>query len=536
MFSKLFEDRDKKISYLVKLGDCIGRSLRENVTLFSIDSQNSTVTYLSETNKVISGEYEIGKDVVLHKVDVKDSSIFEDNEIFDSFVSDKIHSFIESIHFNEYSSADNSFSDILSLWDNRVKLDSLQNKLYQKHQRLSSVEKIIESQEFQNLLEVTPQLVNFLKENYEKISAVPEIRNAVNLSNTVSTAFNFPKLTYDVLAENRTYILKDGVSESIYEMICRQELVKKELIESKKEFELIWATNSRVRKLASMIFEDTEKIVDTFCEVLQDVPFIALASKKTLFNTFNNCLAQADGIGVAEKDVQQFASTIFDMKKDVKQMFIESMNEKYGVNIQNLQEPVSFKSLINTQIVILEALSRLSPKGSVLKQVLSETAQSFKTKSGVEGIDVNEYLKEVFSEAGYDDILEITQTFQDPLTRLSDIVSEDAELSEVKTALKKEKAKIVATKDQEYPSDENVNVKKLIAKEDEDEDSEEEKAETKEAPKEEEAPEEEGEEGEKEKSKAPTSQKEANKELSDLESLVQELADELGGKEMKDEK
>jgi len=54
MFAKLFEDRDKKISYLIKLGDCIGRSLRENVTLFSIDSQNSLVTYLTESNKVIS--------------------------------------------------------------------------------------------------------------------------------------------------------------------------------------------------------------------------------------------------------------------------------------------------------------------------------------------------------------------------------------------------------------------------------------------------------------------------------------------------
>ena len=79
MFAKLFEDRDKKISYLIKLGDCIGRSLRENVTLFSIDSQNSLVTYLTESDKVISGQYKIGKDVVLNNIDVRDSSIFEDN-------------------------------------------------------------------------------------------------------------------------------------------------------------------------------------------------------------------------------------------------------------------------------------------------------------------------------------------------------------------------------------------------------------------------------------------------------------------------
>ena len=40
MFSNLFEERDKTITHLVKLGDCIGRSLRENVSLFSIDSEN----------------------------------------------------------------------------------------------------------------------------------------------------------------------------------------------------------------------------------------------------------------------------------------------------------------------------------------------------------------------------------------------------------------------------------------------------------------------------------------------------------------
>ena len=68
-----------------------------------------------------------------------------------------------------------------------------------------------------------------------------------------------------------------------------------------------------------MIFEDNEKIIDVFCDVLSEVPYIALASKKTLFNTFNSCLAQTDGIGVSEKDVQQFASNIFEINKPIKE-------------------------------------------------------------------------------------------------------------------------------------------------------------------------------------------------------------------------
>ena len=546
MFSQLFEDRDKKISYLIKLGDCIGRSLRENVILFSIDSQNKLVTYLTESNKVISGEYEIGKDVTLNKIDLKDSSIFEDTELFDTFVSDKLHTFVESIHYNEYGSADTSFTDILSLWENRVKLNTVQHKLFEKTEKLQSIAKIVESSTFQQLVEVTPQLIEFLKENKEKIKKVPEVRNAVNLSNTVSNAFNFPKLTHEELVENKSYTLKDGINESIYEMICRQELVKKELIESKKEFELIWASNSVVRKLASMIFEEKEQIVDVFCEAIQEVPYIALASKKTLFNTFSNCLAQTDGIGVSEKDIQQFASTIFELKKEVKEDFINTINEKYGINIQNLQESVSFKSLINTQIVIFEALSRLSPKESILKQVLSETAYLLKNKAGVEGIDVNDYLREVFNSAGYDQIFEVTATTEKPsLKRVS------------KSKREVFKNKVRVAKASEYEDNENVDMEALEAEDEggrkaevkaaakegdtELEKAGEEEEETPVEPEAEESPEapEETEEGPGEDEKSvgtPATQKEANNDLTELESMVKEIAAELGNKDNEEEK
>ncbi len=182
-------------------------------------------------------------DVTLNAIKVQDSSVFEDGAQLDSFVNDKIHSFVESIHYGEYSSADESFSDVLSLWENRLKLSTVQAKLYEQSNKLSSVEKIVESDEFQKLVEVSPQLQEFLKENFDKITSVPEVRNAINLSNAVSTAFNFPKLTLEELEENKSYTLKDGITPSIYDMVCRQELVKRQLIESKKNFDTIWADN-----------------------------------------------------------------------------------------------------------------------------------------------------------------------------------------------------------------------------------------------------------------------------------------------------
>ena len=460
MFSKLFEERDKTITYLVKLGDCIARSLRENVSLFSIDSSNSQVSYLTESGKVISGDYSIGQDVSIEDIKVQDSSVFEDGEQLDSFVNDKIHSFVESIHYGEYNSADGSFSDILSLWENRLKLSTVQARLHEQSTRLHDIENIVESDEFQKLVEVSPQLHEFLKENFEKVTSVPEVRNAINLSNAVSQAFNFPKLTLEEIEENKSYILKDGVSPSIYDMVCRQELVKRELIESKKSFNMIWADNPSIQKLSGMIFESNEDVVHVLSEALQEVPYLALASKKSLFNTFSNCLAQADGIGVSEKDIQNFSSRIFEYKKEVKKVFIQNINEKYGVNIQNLQSPASFKSLANTQVVIFEALSRLSPKGSVLKEILSEMAQSLKTKCGVECIDVNDYLLEMFVKVGYDEVLEEAEITKMPKVNFKR-VSKD--LTDIQDLVKTLQDKIV--KDQEYSSDESLNNKKLAAKE-----------------------------------------------------------------------
>jgi hypothetical protein len=518
MFSKLFEERDKTISLLVKLGDCLSRSLRENVTLFSIDSNNSQVTYLSESNKVISGDFEIDGDVKIKKIKVQDSSIFEDGQEYDSFVNEKIHSFVEGIHYGEYSSADNSFDDILSLWENRLKLGSVQRRLYEKTTRLEALETILESSQFQNLVEISPQLTEFLSENTEKISSVPEIKNAVNLSNSVSQAFDFPYLSYEDLEENKSYTLKDGVTPSIYEMICRQELVKKELVESKKNFDLIWADNGSIRKLSSMIFESDEKIVEALSEALKEVPYLSLASKKSLHKTFSNCLSQVDGVGVSEKDIQGFSSKIFEYKKEVKDMFIKSINEKYGVNIQNLQEPASFKSLANTQVVIFESLSRLAPKGSVLKQVLSEMALFMKGKAGVETIDVNTFLFEAFCESGFGDLL--TEAAASPKEKKIDfkrVAKNLGDAQDVITSLQKRTGDNPnADKDEEYSSDENVDQAEMKA-------SEAEPALPEEAPEEQEVPP----QDEPEMPKTQSQDKMVN-DLSDLESMVADIAAEIG--------
>ena len=534
MFSRLFEERDKTITHLVKLGDCIGRSIRENVMLFSMDGNNDQVTYLSESGKVITGSFSIDEDVTLKNIKVQDSSVFEDEESFDGFVNEKMHSFIESIHYSEYGDADDSFTDILTLWENRLKLSSVQKRLQEQCARLADTEKILVSEAFQNLMEIVPQLNTFLSENIEKVIQVPEVRNAVNLSNAVSQAFDFPRITLDELQEEGIYSLKRGVNESIYEMVCRQELIKKEIMESKRDFEMVWASAPSIKKLASMVFEDAEATVGALSEALVEVPYLALASKKSLFETFSNCLASVDGaLGVTEKDIQEFASRIFEYKKDVKEVFINNINEKYGVNIQNLQDPASFKSLANTQVVIFEALSRLAPKGSVLKGVLSEMAQTLKGKHGVECIDVNDFLLEMFVSAGYDSVLEEASESKVDFKRIT------GQLSDIKNLVNNIQEQL-SEKDADYESDENLEdvaeateakVEKKTDKEIEKESEHNAQLDQMDAEEEEAAAAEEEAQEEAQKpstNKEPKTEKEAIDDLAEFDKVIDDLVNDLG--------
>jgi len=403
MFDHLFENRNTTVTNLIKLGDCLGRSLRENLEIFSIDSETKNVAYLTESGKVIRGTYAFGSDIVLEDVKVQDSGIFTDNEVFDSHVNEKVSYFVGELNSNNYSEADTNFNGILSLWENRLKFESVKKRLEEKSSVFSDNQTIINTPEFQRFMEVAPQFTEFLSENKETITQVKEIENAIKLSNSVSTAFNFPKISYEKLEEDKSYTISRGVEKSVYELICKQELVKKELLESKRGFENVWATHSSMRNLASHVFNnDDDTILESLITAIIDIPYLALTTKKQLFESVSNSMSIGDASPISTKEVKTYVSKLFEMKKPLKHVVINLLNEKYGINVQNLKETATFESLANTQMVIFEALSRLAPKGSVIKENLSELSSMLKKKNGVEVIDVNEILQECFEACGYE--------------------------------------------------------------------------------------------------------------------------------------
>ena len=54
MFDHIFENRDKKVTNIIKLSDYLGRSLRENVEVFSIDDTERKVTFITESGNIIA--------------------------------------------------------------------------------------------------------------------------------------------------------------------------------------------------------------------------------------------------------------------------------------------------------------------------------------------------------------------------------------------------------------------------------------------------------------------------------------------------
>lgn len=398
---KLFEGRNDKVSKLVKLGDLLGHSLRTNVNLFSVDSFTDTAIYLSEDEKIIKGNYSIkGNEYILENIEIEDAKVFSDDEKFDSYQKNQISLFVESLFNDDLNSAQNNFDGVLHLFEERARYNNTTKQLQDKSEVFNETHNIVNTPEAGRLFEVIPSLVNFLQEHKDQIAEIPEIHNAIKLSETVAKAFNVPTTTYDDLATLGRFSLVENSQENTYEVICQQELIRREILEAKDNFETVWATEPVIDKLTSKVNADDQEVAQALFEAIQEIPYLALVSKRKLSETVHNNLGEfADSISI--KDMKNFVAKLFEMKKEYKSQLVKLLSEEYGINLQSIKEIPSFKSLLNTQVVIFEALSRISPKNSNMKKTLSEMATLLKTKNGVESLDVNNLLQQIFEAVGY---------------------------------------------------------------------------------------------------------------------------------------
>lgn len=405
MLTNLFESRNKTFLNLVKLGDYLGRSLRENVELFSVDGD--VVTYLTESGMVVRGSFDKSA-LTLADVIVEDSSAFRDKEAYNNLVNSKITNFLADILENDLTNANESFDSVLNIWETRLHFNRIQKRLQTKVEKFNENLNILNTPEFQRLTEIRKDLVAYLKESTNLIN-IPEIRNTVKLSSVISNSFNLPKITYEDLQESASFQIPQTLNHTLYEHLCKQELVAKEFVESKNSLENVWLTHEKVQKLPSFIYESDDNVMQLVSEIISEIPYFAMATKKQISSLIESNLdLLTERSVVPEKDIKHFVAKIFEFKKPVKNHILGILNEKYGINVQNLTDPITFDSLVKTQRVIFESLAKLSPKNSVMKRVLLEFSDLLKSKTGVESIDISSFLNEVFDEAEYTDSLNET--------------------------------------------------------------------------------------------------------------------------------
>jgi hypothetical protein len=405
MLTNIFESRNKTFLNLVKLGDYLGRSLRESVELFSVDED--TVTYLTESKYVIRGNYKSAP-LSLTEIEINDSSIFESKQIYNKLIDKKISNLLADLLENDLSDAKSSFDGVLSLWETKLQFEKTNKKLIDKAQRFDESFNILSTPEFGRLEEIKGELIKALKENKD-LALSPEIRSTVRLSSVISKSFDLPRISVEQLAEDKQYSIPSTLNSTLYDHLCKQEIIAKELLESKQGLDTIWITNEKIQKLPSYIYESDDNVMQLVAEIVSEVPYFAMATKKQISSLVEGNLdLLVDDNRIPEKDIKGFVAKIFEFKKPVKNHLTSLLNEKYGVNVQTLTATPTFDSLIKTQSFIFECLSQIAPKNSNVNRVLVEFAQMLKEKSGIESIDVSDFLNEVFELCEYDSSLNET--------------------------------------------------------------------------------------------------------------------------------
>ena len=329
-----------------------------------------------------------------------------------------------------------------------------------------------------------------------------------------------------MLQENGEYYLKDEISSTVFDVICKQELLKQELYESKREFDSMWVNNANIQKLVSNIFEeDREEVYSTIIETVTDIPYFALATKKQLFNLIYNSVSMNEGLGISEEDVRKYSSEIYEVNKPIKEGIVEVLNEKYDINIKKLDSIPSFRMIIENQLELFAELAEGIDEDTNLHRVIQEMGDMLSNKNGVESIDVTDFIQYIFEEAGYADLLAEKQATK---SNKVDIKKVAKDVSKLSNTFNKIKDKV----GQQYDSNEGQKgEEKAEAPKGDEKAGKEPEAPAAVAPEEQEEGADPAAEDEAETTEPPKNKKAMNKSIQDMEDLISDLAASFGAED-----
>jgi len=400
MNTNSFSFRDQSIAKVNMAMNYLGRVVRENMVLFDFDARTETASFLTESNLLVNCVVDVKNgNVSLHDIEVNEATKLFSDESIDGKVNESVSAFISSLRNDEYGDAENSFSTLLDAFEGRSKINDMREKLERRSSCFGESQNILESAEFVKLQEIKDKVIDYVKENQDTILEFEDVSNSLKLSNALGKAFNTPRRTWEDIVSEGTVAIPHDSQKTVFEMVCSQELIRNELNESKENFARSWVKNEQVAKLASCIYNDDALVLESLNAAVADVPYLALASKSDLKTVFASIYEASDVVNISQKDIREYVARIFEFKKPIKQRILSELNESYGINVQNLKFVPTFSNLAKAQSVFFEALASLSEKESVVRDVFEAFAKSLRKRGGIQTLDVNDFIFEVFSDA-----------------------------------------------------------------------------------------------------------------------------------------
>tara|TARA_R110000824_G_scaffold61487_19_gene163586 strand:- start:4457 stop:6259 length:1803 start_codon:yes stop_codon:yes gene_type:complete len=415
-FKNLFNNRNKNFARLSEAGDYLGRRLRENLVIYDIDDTNHMVTYVTECQHLVSCKYQETKGkLTFDDFVVENLEKITSDEAIDEHVEQHIHTFMEAIVVDRFDVAEVSFDSVIESFKMRSKIEESRKKLNKKIARFGETYNIKETKAYRKFEESLPLLQAFFAENLEALQSNPKLIEGLRLSKVVGDTYDLPKLTLETL-KDEFVVIPTNSKKTLYEMVCEKELVRKELLEAKESFSRMWAKNDRLSTLASHIYSHDTIIKKALVEAVHAVPYIALSNKVDLTAVLDSVFQVTNPGSISQKDIREFVGKIYEFKKPMKSVVLQTLNEKYGVNVQSLRFIPSFKGLAEVQSEIFSMLAENAGDG-ILSDVLKEFSVCMTKKGGVQVLDVANTLSHVMSEANFA-VVDIDETFQ--MKKLSD--------------------------------------------------------------------------------------------------------------------
>lgn len=425
--TSLFESRNKTFSNLFKASIYLSRLLRENVCVLDIDKKNDVVYYLSESKNIVKANFFITAEKILLKdIEVLDTDEYLSEEKYNNNISSCIDSMLDASRASSYSEMNESFSSILNLISSRMRLDEARKKIETRLETISL--NTINKSLYKKLMEAKSLIVKEIPKVLRDKDVKQSLLEDVKLSKAISSAFSY-KDSVDIKSLHNTTkaFLKEDLDTPVFELICIQELIKKEILEAKDNLYSAWLYEDKVGVLIESATKSSTEYITALGDVLTDYPYFALLGKKNIESLIESYY-DVTKVDATKKHISDISKIIFNSKKEFKKQLINLLQEKYGISLLQLKDAPSLKNLGKLQYRVLSTLAEKLEPG-VAKDVLTEAAKEIRFKYGIDLLDINSYINQIFTESN------ALPKLEENMIRYLNLPALKAEIESIKQAL-----------------------------------------------------------------------------------------------------